>query len=67
MVNLQRVNRKVAELDAKYTDNRLSHKLLEEEEDNIQCTLANIKRAQAAEKKVADDETVIIVSDEETE
>lgn len=54
-------------MDAKYTDNRLSHKLLEEEEDNIQCTLANIKRAQAAEKKVADDETVIIVSDEETE
>lgn len=52
-------------MDAKYTDNRLSHKLLEEEEDNIQCTLANIKRA--AEKKVADDETVIIVSDEETE
>ena len=65
VIFVQRVNRKVAELDAKYTDNRLSHKLLEEEEDNIQCTLTNIKRA--AEKKVADDETVIIVSDEETE
>ena len=62
---VQRANRIVAEMDQKYTDNRLSHKLLEDEEENFKFTLRNMKRA--AEKKVADDDNVIVVSDEETE
>ena len=52
-------------MDQKYTDNRLSHKLLEDEEENFKFTLRNMKRA--AEKKVADDDNIIVVSDEETE
>lgn len=62
---VQRANRIVAEMDQKYTDNRLSHKLLEDEEENFKFTLRNMKRA--AEKKVADDDNIIVVSDEETE
>ena len=66
---MQRLKGTFAEVEDKFKTNRLSHKLLVEEEDSLKLTLNNIRRAAAAaeNKGSGDTDSVVVVSDDDSD